>query len=92
MYHSFRCDVFYSILIEVGVCMQPVGVIKMCLNETYTRVPVGKILYDMCLIRNCLNERGALSPLLFTFDLEHANRLACNCMVNISCVMLMMLI
>jgi hypothetical protein len=71
-YDSFRRDVFYNILIEVGVCMKLFSLIKMCLTETYTRVRVGKSLSDMCPIRNGLNEGGALSPLLFTFDLEYA--------------------
>ena len=46
--------------------------IKMCLNETCSRVRVGKHLSDMFLIRNGLKEGDALSPLLFNFALEYA--------------------
>ena len=42
-----------------------VRLIKMCLTETYNRVPVGKNLSDMFPIRNGLKQGDALSPLLF---------------------------
>ena len=42
----------------------------MCLNETFSRVRVGKHLSDMFLIRNGLKQGDALSPLLFNFALE----------------------
>jgi hypothetical protein len=69
------------------------NVIKMCLTETYTKVGVDNYLSDMCPIRNGLNEGDALLSLLFTFDIEFGNRLACNYLVNIfSWVMLIKLI
>jgi len=37
----------YNILIEYGILIKPVSLIKMCLNETYSRVRVGKHLSDM---------------------------------------------
>ena len=43
----------------------------MCLNETYSRVRVGKHLPDMFPIRNGLKQADALSPLLFNFTLEY---------------------
>ena len=46
----------------------------MCLVATYSRVWVGKHLCDMFLIRNCLKQGDALSPLLFNFALEYAIR------------------
>jgi len=46
----------------------------MCLNETYSRVRVGKHLSDMFPIKNCLREGDALSSLLFNCAVEYANR------------------
>jgi len=46
---------------------------KMCLNETYSTVRVGKYLPDMFPIKNGLKQGGALSPLLF-FALEYTIR------------------
>jgi hypothetical protein len=54
----------YNILIEFGVPMKLVRVIKMCLNETYSKVRIGRHLSDSFPIQNGLN---ALSPLLFNF-------------------------
>jgi hypothetical protein len=51
--------------------MKPVRLIKMCLNETYSRVPVGKHLSGVFPIKNCLKQGDALSPLLFNFALEY---------------------
>jgi hypothetical protein len=41
---SVRREVFYTILFEYGICMKLVRIMKMCLNETYSRVRVGKHL------------------------------------------------
>jgi hypothetical protein len=46
----------------------------MCLNETYSRVWVGKHLSDVFPIRNGFKKGDALSPLLLNFVLEHAIR------------------
>jgi hypothetical protein len=46
----------------------------MCLNETYSRVWVGKHLSDTFPIKNGLKQGDALSPLLFNFALEYAIR------------------
>jgi retron-type reverse transcriptase len=46
----------------------------MCLNETYSRVFIGKNLSDKCTIQNGLKQGDALSPLLFNFDLEYPIR------------------
>jgi hypothetical protein len=48
----------------------------MCLNETYSRVHIGKNLSDKFIIANGLKQRDALSPLLFNFALEYAIRRA----------------
>jgi hypothetical protein len=44
----------------------------MCLNETYSRIHIGKILSDKFTIENGLKQEDALSPLLFNFALEYA--------------------
>jgi len=62
----------YKILIEFGIPKKLVRLIKMCLNETFSRVCVGNYLSDMFPMRNCLKQRGDLSPLLFNFALEYA--------------------
>ena len=46
----------------------------MCLNDTYSRACVGKLLSDMFPIQNGLKQGDALSPLLFNFALEYAVR------------------
>jgi hypothetical protein len=73
-YDSVRREVLYNILIEFGIPLKLVRLIKMCLNETYSRVQVGKHLSDMFPIKNGLKEGDALSPLLFNFALEYAIR------------------
>jgi hypothetical protein len=46
----------------------------MCLNKTYSKVLMGKILSDKFLIQNVLKQGDALSQLLFNFALEYAVR------------------
>jgi hypothetical protein len=48
--------------------------IKMCLNETYIKVRIGKHLSDSFPIQNGLKLGDAISPLLFNFALEYAIR------------------
>ena len=60
----------YIILIEFGILMKLVRLIKMCMNETCSRVWVGKNLCDMFPIRNGLKQ-DALLPSLFNIALEY---------------------
>jgi hypothetical protein len=66
--------VLYNILIGFGIPRKLVGLIKMCLNETYSRVRIGKSLSVKFTIETGLKQGDALSPLLFIFGLEYAIR------------------
>jgi hypothetical protein len=48
--------------------------IKICLNETCSKVRIGELLSDKFPIQNGLKQGDALSPLLFNFSLEYAIR------------------
>jgi hypothetical protein len=74
VYYSVRREVLYNILIQFGIPLKLVRLIKMCLNETYSRVRVGRHLSDRFPIKNGLKQGDALSTLLFNFDIEYANR------------------
>jgi hypothetical protein len=67
-----RREVLHNILIEFGVPMTLVRLIKMCLNETYSKVRIGKHLSESFLIQNVPKQGDALSPLLLNFALEYA--------------------
>jgi hypothetical protein len=54
--------------------MKLVRLIKMCLNETYSKVCIGKHLSDSFPNQNGLKQGDALSPLLFNFPLDYAIR------------------
>jgi hypothetical protein len=46
-YDSVRREILYNILIEFGILRKLVGLIKMCLNETYSRVHIGRNLTSL---------------------------------------------
>jgi hypothetical protein len=72
-YDSVRREFLYKILIEFGITAKLVRLIKMCLNETYSRVWVSKHLPRKFPIMNSFKQDD-LSPLLFNFALEYAIR------------------
>jgi hypothetical protein len=61
-----------NILTDFGVTMKLLRPNKMCLNETFSKVHIGKHLSDSFCIQNDLKQVDALSPLLFNFALECA--------------------
>ena len=63
-----RRVVLYDSLIEFGILMKLVRIVKMCLNVTYSRVRADKNLFDMCRFNNGVKQGDALSPLLFKFE------------------------
>jgi hypothetical protein len=67
-FDSVRREVLYN-LIEFGIPLT-----KLCVNETYSRVHVGKHFSDRFPIKNGLKQWNVLSPLLFNFALEYAIR------------------
>jgi hypothetical protein len=50
-YDSVKREVLYNILLEFGIPKKLVMLIKMCLNETYSKVCVGTLLSDNFLFR-----------------------------------------
>jgi hypothetical protein len=75
-YDSVSMKVLYNILIEFVIPMKLVRLIKICLNETYSKVHIGKHLSGNFPIQNGLRQADALWPLLFNFALEYAIRKA----------------
>jgi hypothetical protein len=62
-YDSVRREVLYNILIEFGISLKLVRLIKMCLNETYSKVRRRKICLCISYSDN-LKQVDAVSPLL----------------------------
>ena len=72
-YDAVGRDVLY-ILIVSGIPMKLGRLMKMCMNETYSRNLVGKHLSDVFPVKNGLKQGDGLSPLLFNFALKYAIR------------------
>ena len=66
-YDSVRTEFLCNIVIQFGIPKKLVRIIKMCLNETFSRVWVDKHLSDTFPVRIGLKLGDALSPLLFNF-------------------------
>jgi hypothetical protein len=73
-YDLVRREVLCNILIDFGIPVKLVRLIKMRLNETYSRVRVGKYLSDTFPIKNDLKQGGALWLSLFGLALEYVIR------------------
>jgi hypothetical protein len=61
---SVRKEVLCNILIEFGIRMKLIGLLRICLNETYSKVRTGKRLSDAFRNQNGLKAADA-SSLLF---------------------------
>ena len=70
-YDAVKREVLYNILIEFGIPMKLVRLIKVCMNETYSRDWVGKHLSDVFPVKSGLKQGDALLPLPFNFALEY---------------------
>jgi sorting nexin-29 len=73
-YDLIKREVLYNVLPEFGIPKKLVRINKVCLNETYSKVRVGKLLSDKFPIQNGLKQGDALSTLLINFALEYAVR------------------
>jgi hypothetical protein len=73
-YDSVRKEVLFNIPIKFGIPMKLVRLIKMCINETYSIIWVGKHLSDMFLVSNGLKQGDTVLALLFNFALGYAIR------------------
>jgi hypothetical protein len=74
---SVRREVLYNVLVEAGMPMKLVSVIKMCLYEIYSKACISvKQLCDVFPIRKCLKLVDDLSPRLFNFALEYAIKIS----------------
>jgi hypothetical protein len=67
---SVRMVVLHSIVIEFGILMRLVRILKICSDESYSEVCINKHLSDAFLIQNGLKQGDSLLPLLFSFALE----------------------
>jgi hypothetical protein len=72
-YDSMMWEVLYNILIEFGIPMKLVMLLRYI--RYISKVRIGKHLSDSLLIQNGLKQGDALSPLLFNFVLEYAIRM-----------------
>jgi hypothetical protein len=68
-YDSIKRDVLYNILLKFGIPQKLIWLI----NETYSKICVGKHLSNTFPIHNSLKQ-DVLSQLLFNFSLQYANR------------------
>jgi hypothetical protein len=63
-------EVLCNILFKFGIPMKLFRVIKMCLNETYSKICIGKNLCIAVPIKNCLKQIDASLQLFFNFALD----------------------
>jgi hypothetical protein len=71
---SVSREVLYNVLTEFEGPMKLVRLTKMCLNETYSKVRIGKHLSHNFPIHDGLKQGNALLPPLFKVASEYAIR------------------
>jgi len=67
---TVRREVLCNSLFEFDITKKLARLIRFYLNETYSKVRIGKLLFDTLLIQSGLKEGNALSPLLLNFASE----------------------
>ena len=72
-YDSIRREVLFNILIELGIPMKLVQLIKVCLNETYSRDRQARIFSDIFSTKNGWNKmlyHHCFSTLLLAYTIR----------------------
>jgi hypothetical protein len=71
-YDSIKREVLYNILLEFGIPKKLGSLIKMCLNVTYSKFRIGKLLSDKFPIQNGLKKRCSIAiAFQFCFRICH---------------------
>jgi hypothetical protein len=73
-YDSGTREVLCNFIVAFGTPVMLVILIKLCLNETYKTVRVGKHLTDIFPIKNDFPQGDALSSKIFSFVAVYAIR------------------
>jgi hypothetical protein len=74
VYGSVSREVLHNILIQFAIPLKLVRLIKMCLDEMYKKVYMGKYVSEALSIQSRLKQRDASSSLFFSFSSEHTIR------------------
>jgi hypothetical protein len=72
-YNSAGKETLYNIVPEFGIHMELVWLIKLCLNETYSKVCIERYLSGTFPIKMVCKKRDDLTPLILNFALEYVN-------------------
>ncbi|XP_066909695.1 uncharacterized protein [Halyomorpha halys] len=70
-YDSIDHQKQYNIMIEQEIPKKLVNLVRMCMNETYDKVRIGKHLSEKSQVRAGLKQGDSLSPILFNLALEY---------------------
>jgi len=73
-YDAVTRELLRNMVIECGIRVKLVRLIKVCLSQTYSWLRVGKNLCNMIPIKNGMKQGDPFSPLLFIFAFEYVIR------------------